>query len=77
MIQFLRFATSDGFALVKLEDISSLASTDMDNVCRVTTRHADFLVTGSFDDFAETLAGIVGGDISTVKNTTGEEVTSG
>lgn len=57
MIQFIKFATLDpvGFALVKVSDISSIASTIESKECKVVTAHGEYLVEGTFEQHSDNL----------------------
>lgn len=63
MIQFVKYATIDpvGFAVVKLDDVTSIESTADADVCKVTHAHGDLLVEGTIEHHVDMLAALVGG----------------
>lgn len=68
MIQYIKFATHDpeGFALIKAEDVSGIASTTEEDVCKLITNHGDYLIAGSIDLHIENMQSYFGTEWSSV-----------
>lgn len=71
MIQYIRFATHDpeGFALIRLDSITGIASTIHPDQCRVITPHGEYLCAGTFEHFNELFNSFVGGSWDGVPST--------
>ena len=66
MIQFIKFHTLDpiGYAIVKLDDISGIASTSGEAECRLITCHGEYLVQGNINFLIGRMQDFVGGEFS-------------
>ena len=64
MIQFVKFATLDpeGFALIRLDDISSFSESTTEGTCMLITKHNNFLIKGTVDYHIENMRNFIGGE---------------
>jgi len=76
MIQFIKFATHDpeGFALVRLDAITGIASTSNPSQCKIVTKEEEYLVEGTLEFFVDILRSWIGSEVEAVPG--GEDATA-